>query len=129
MAKTQKTCKCCGKQFTYCPSCNYTEPAYKQFVCGEDCNDIWQALSRNGVGLASAQETIDLLACIKMPTSLQPAVKAHLDSLKASVKRTAKKVEPVVVVEETAQQVEDKPVVAKKEQKKDAEDYESPSQK
>lgn len=128
MAKVQKICKCCGKEFTYCPSCNYTEPAYKQFVCGEDCNDIWQALSRNGVGIASAQETVDLLACIKMPTSLQPAVKAHIDRLKASVRRSAKKVERVVAVEEIPQQIEE-PVVAHEEKKKDVEENESPSQK
>ena len=28
MAKVQKTCKCCGKEVTYCPSCTYTETAY-----------------------------------------------------------------------------------------------------
>ena len=128
MAKFQKTCKCCGKEYTYCPSCNYTEPAYKQFVCSEDCNAIWQALSRNGVGIASAQETVDAIAAIKMPASLQPAVKAHIDRLKASVKRTTKKVEPVVDVEEVKQKVEE-PVEVYKEQKKDAEENESPSQK
>ena len=123
MAKVQKTCKCCGKQFAYCPSCNYTEPAYKQFVCGEDCNDIWQALSRNGVGLASAQETIDLLACIKMPASLQPAVKSHIDRLKATVRRSNKKVEPIVIKEEVQPKVEE----TEKTQKKDEKD-ELPSQ-
>lgn len=128
MAKVQKTCKCCGKEFTYCPSCNYTEPTYRQFVCGEDCNIIWQALSRNGVGLASAQETIDAIAAIKMPASLQPAVKAHIDRLKASVKRTTKKTEPVVTVDEVVQKPEE-PTEAHKEQKKDVEENESPSQK
>ena len=124
MAKTQKICKCCGKEFSYCPSCNYTEPAYKQFVCSEDCNDIWQALSRNGVGLASAQETLDLLACVKMPSSLQPAVKAHIDSLKASTRRATKKVEPVIIQEEVQPHIEE----TEKKHKKDEED-ESPSQK
>lgn len=125
MAKVNKTCKCCGKEFSYCSSCNYTEPAYKQFVCGEDCNAIWQALSRNGVGIASAQETVDALAGIKMPASLQPAVKAHIDRLKASVRRVAKKVE-TVVEEEPKQQIEE-PVKAYKIQKKDIEN-EIPSQ-
>ena len=124
MAKVLKTCKCCGKEFAYCPSCNYTEPAYKQFVCGEDCNTIWQALSRNGVGIASAQETVDVLATIKMPASLQPAVKAHIDRLKASVRRATKKVEPIVIKEEIEPQVEETEEI----QKKDEED-ESPSQK
>lgn len=128
MAKVQKTCKCCGKEFAYCPSCNYTEPAYKQFVCSEDCNAIWQALSRNGVGIASAQETVEALAGIKMPASLQPAIKAHIDRLKASVKRASKKVEPVVVVEKEQQQPEE-PVKVYEVQKKDAEENESPSQK
>ena len=124
MAKVLKTCKCCGKEFAYCPSCNYTDPAYKQFVCGEDCNTIWQALSRNGVGIASAQETVDVLATIKMPASLQPAVKAHIDRLKASVRRATKKVEPIVIKEEIEPQVEETEEI----QKKDEED-ESPSQK
>ena len=103
MAKTNnKTCKVCGKDYYYCHSCGHTDPAWKQLVCSEECNTIWNTLSRNGVGFATAQETLDVLASVKMPTTLQPNVKAHIDSLKAEVAPKIK-VQPVIeepVVEE-----------------------------
>lgn len=126
MAKTNKTCKCCGKEYTYCPTCNYNEPTYKQIVCGEDCNTIWTTLSRNGVGLASAQETLDALADVKIPSTLQSGVKAHLDRLKAEVKPVSKKAkQPVVEVVEEVLQSEPEEVY---EEQKKVKENEEPSQ-
>ena len=126
MAKVQKVCRVCNKEYTYCPSCNYNEPTYKQLVCCEDCNTIWTVLSRNGVGLASAQETLDALAGIKLPSTIQSGIKAHIDRIKAEVKPVAKKVKQPV--EETVEEVvHDESEEAHKTQKKDAEN-EQPSQ-
>ena len=98
MAKiNNKTSKICGKSYHYCHSCNHSDPAWKQLVCSEDCNMIWIALSRNGVGLASSKETMDTLAGIPMPKKLQPSIQAHIDRIKAEV---APKIEVQPVIEE-----------------------------
>ena len=86
VAKTNnKICKICGTPYHYCYSCDHKDPAWKQLVCSEDCNMIWIALSRNGVGLASSKETLDNLAGIPMPKTLQSSIQEHIDRLKAEV--------------------------------------------
>lgn len=109
MAKTSKICHVCGKEFSYCSSCNYSEPAYKQLVCSENCHQIWTILSRNGVGLATAQETIDALSKIQMPSNIQSNVQSHIDRLKSEIKPVVeqKKVQPVetsIIVEKSQEE-------------------------
>lgn len=119
MAKTNnKTCKVCGKDYYYCHSCGHTDPAWKQLVCSEECNTVWNALSRNGVGLATTQETLDALAGIKMPANLEPNVQAHIDRLKAEVKPVIKKIETPVAVSEPEEQPSEEVVFQPKKKKK-----------
>lgn len=127
MAKSIKQCHVCGKEYQYCPSCQYQEPSYKSLVCSEDCDVVWQILAKNGVGLINAKETLDALSKVKIPENLQEGIQAHIDHLKAEVKPVAKA--PIVehsaeiVVEE--QQIES--AKAYKRQKKEIID-EQPSQ-
>ena len=116
MAKVNKSCRVCSTEYKYCPSCDYKEPAYKQFVCSENCYNIWNALSRNGVGLATPQETLEALELISMPSTLQQGIKAHVDRLWEEMEvATAPVVEEEPVVEEVVSVVviEDEPVVVK----------------
>lgn len=126
MAKLNKNCLVDGTAYSYCPSCNYKEPTYKQLVCSENCYKIWDALSHHGVGFWSAQQTLDTLSNITMPSTLQPGIQAHIDRLWAEMEvETAPVVEeepviedvvPVVVVEEEPVVIE--PIVAPKKKKK-----------
>lgn len=104
MAKLNKNCLVDGTAYSYCPSCNYKEPTYKQLVCSENCYKIWDALSHHGVGFWSAQQTLDTLSNITMPSTLQPGIQAHIDRLWAEMEaETAPVVEeviPVVVIED-----------------------------
>lgn len=110
MAKVNKSCRTCGSEYTYCPSCNYNEPGYRQFVCSENCYNIWNTLSRNGVGLTTTQETLEALEHISVPSTLQPGIKSHIDRLWAEMEATAEpvieEVVPVVVIEDTPTVVE-----------------------
>ena len=110
MAKVNKSCRVCTTEYSYCPSCDYKEPGYKQIVCSENCYNIWNTLSRKGVGLATTQETLDALENIPMPSTLQPKILAHIDRLWAEMeiatKPVVEEVIPVVVIE-------DEPVVVK----------------
>ena len=120
MAKVNKSCRTCATEYAYCPSCDYKEPSYKQFVCSENCYNIWNALSRHGVGLTTTQETLEALELIPMPSTLQPGISAHIDRLWAEIEiATAPVVEeiiPVVVIEDEPVVIE--PIVAPKKKKK-----------
>ena len=106
LAKVNKSCRVCTTEYSYCPSCDYKEPSYKQFVCSENCYNIWNTLSRNGVGLATTQETLEALELIPMPSTLQDGIRAHIDRLWAEMEVVT---EPVV--EEVIPVIEEEPVV------------------
>ena len=108
LAKVNKSCRVCSTEYAYCPSCDYKEPAYKQFVCSENCYNIWNTLSRNGVGLDTTQETLEALECISMPSTLQPGISAHIDRLWAEMEVAT---EPVVEEAVPEVVIEDEPVV------------------
>lgn len=120
MAKVNKSCRTCGSEYAYCPSCDYKEPGYKQFVCSENCYNIWNTLSRHGVGLTTTQETLEVLELIPMPSTLQPGISAHIDRLWAEMEiatePVVEEVIPVVVIEDEPVVVE--PTVATKKKKK-----------
>ena len=120
MAKVNKSCRTCGSEYAYCPSCDYKEPSYKQFVCSENCYNIWNILSRHGVCLATTQETLEALELIPMPSTLQSGISAHIDRLWAEMEvetePVVEEVIPVVVVEDEPVVVE--PVATLKKQKK-----------
>ena len=119
MAKVNKSCRVCTTEYSYCPSCDYKAPGYKQFVCSENCYNIWNTLSRNGVGLATTQETLEALERIPMPPTLQPGISAHIDRLWAEMeiatKPVVEEVIPVVVIEDEPVVVE--PVVVPRKKK------------
>ena len=123
MAKSIKQCHVCGKEYQYCPTCQYKEPSYKELVCSEDCNDVWQILTKNGVGLIGAKEALEALSKIKMPANLNQGIQEHIKQLKAEVKSPVVEQAAQVVADE--QQVE--PAKAYKKQKKELVD-EQPSQ-
>lgn len=132
MAKSNKQCHVCGKEYQYCTTCQYTEPAYKALVCSEECDSVWQVLSKNGVGLMPAKETLDALSKLKMPVNLLPGIQAHIDSLKPAVKTAVKAsvvIEPaeIVIEEPQAEPVVEEPAKVYKKQKKVVVD-EMPSQ-
>jgi hypothetical protein len=106
---------CSPGEYSYCPSCDYKEPVYKQFVCSENCYNIWNTLSRNGVGLSTTQETLEALERIPMPSTLQPGISAHIDRLWAEMEIAT---EPVVEEVIPVIIIEDEPVVVEPRKKK-----------
>ena len=115
LAKVNKSCRTCGSEYSYCPSCDYKDPSYKQIVCSENCYNIWNTLSRKGVGLATTQETLEALELIPMPSTLQPGISAHIDRLWAEMEVAT---EPVVEEAIPVIIIEDEPVVVEPRKKK-----------
>lgn len=97
MAKNNKKCYTCGKEYYYCPSCTPNEPSYKIMHCSKVCNDVWNILAQNGTGKLSAQETIEALFHYELPYKLNDNVQAHIDRL----------------VDEITTSVNDEPVIEK----------------
>ena len=91
------TCKTCGKEYIYCPNCDFVHPNYdaEAFCCGKHA-DIFAILSKNGCHLATAEETLKSLAKYDL-TGLAPSIQAHIDSLKPEVKVSAKEIKAPVV--------------------------------
>ena len=98
------TCKCCGTEYTYCPSCAIKQPSYDaESFCSVKHATIFEILSKNGCKLASAEETLLSLSMYDLDTEkLTPSIRRHIASIKASVKpiEEIKPVEEVEFVEE-----------------------------
>lgn len=83
MAKTNHVCYVCGLGYYYCSTCMPKEPSYKTMFCSSECKQVWDILSKNGVGLATAKETLRELNLVKIPKNLKPAIKEHLKAIHA----------------------------------------------
>lgn len=102
MARGNKyTCATCGKVYDYCPKCAITKPSFDaERYCSKEHSDIFEILSKHGCGLATAEETLEMLKDYDT-TNLAESIQAHIDSL-APKKAKARK--EVVSNEETAQE-------------------------
>ena len=75
------TCSCCGKKYEFCPKCAFTAPTYDaETFCSAEHADIFAILSKNGCGIASAEETVAALAKYDT-TNLSKDVATHINSL------------------------------------------------
>lgn len=79
------TCLCCGKEYEFCPKCTIAKPAYDaENFCSAEHSKIFAILSKNGCGLASADETLAALKGLNT-TNLSESVEAHIKSLQPKV--------------------------------------------
>ncbi len=75
------TCLCCGKEYEFCPKCAFTAPVYDaESFCSAEHSEIFAILSKNGCGIASAEETLTALAKYDT-TNLSKDITAHINSL------------------------------------------------
>ena len=95
------TCKCCGKEYEYCPKCAVRKPNYDaELYCSKAHADIFAILSKNGCNLATAEETLEALANYDL-TGLNESVQLHINSL---APKKAKFRKEVVSNEESTQE-------------------------
>lgn len=97
MAQGNKyTCKCCGTEYIYCPSCELKAPSFdKESFCSKAHAEIFNILSKHGCKLASAEETLKALSAYNLNSeTLTPSIRKHIDAIKSEVK-PAEEVKPV----------------------------------
>lgn len=82
MARGNKyICATCGKVYDYCPKCEITKPNYDaERYCSKEHEEIFSILSKNGCGLATAEETLKALEGYNT-TNLAENIQEHIDSL------------------------------------------------
>lgn len=74
-------CATCGTEYEYCPKCAFTKPSYDaERYCSAAHEDIFKILSKNGCGLATAEETLKALEGYDT-NNLKKSIKKHIDSL------------------------------------------------
>ena len=87
------TCVVCGKEHTFCPKCQIVLPNYDyERYCSKAHADIFAILSKNGCGLATAEETLEALESYDT-TGLVEGVEKHIESLN-EIKREVEHDEP-----------------------------------
>lgn len=64
MRKNNRTCACCGSQYTYCNTCtaHQSEPAWKSTWCSENCKDIFMIVTdflAKEISKAEAKQMLD----------------------------------------------------------------------
>lgn len=61
MAKSNRTCKACGKAYYFCPTCGTNEPLWKKTYDCQECKDAYEALAKFNFGHIGAKEANDIL--------------------------------------------------------------------
>ena len=86
MAKNNRVCKVCNTEYFYCPTCTPREPSYKTMFCSEGCKNVWDVLSRHGVGKTDVKGAFSELNSLKIPKTLADGVKEHIKSIQTAVR-------------------------------------------
>jgi len=106
MAKSNRQCYLCKVKYDYCPDCGRHDPTYMAKFCSTNCRDIFQTLSRYGVGLISSEECreyIDMLDLNKKD-SYEESVINTINKVYATSKPVEDTVE-IVVEEQPVEEV------------------------
>lgn len=111
MAKTNRTCKTCGKAYYYCPTCDTRKPSWFAMWETEQCRDIFKLLSsefsKKITTSEAKQQLIDM--GVTLNDSFTDSVKKHItrvfeyadETLKDNVANFEESVELEFIDEET----------------------------
>lgn len=64
MPSNNRTCLCCSKKYSYCPSClgaDRLAPSWKSEFCSETCKDLWLTCTRFNMGTLTRQQAQDII--------------------------------------------------------------------
>jgi hypothetical protein len=68
MAKKNRTCVCCGTQFSYCPTCggDKLKPGWSSQFCTEDCQELWSTATKFNLDMISKEEAKETILCLDL---------------------------------------------------------------
>lgn len=85
MPKANRTCKCCGKKYYYCPSCSDEKRSPQIYIMwdSELCKDIFRTLTDEGLKKITTAECKQKLIelGVNENTVLLDSVRKHVDSV------------------------------------------------
>ena len=118
MASKNRTCLTCKTKYRYCPSCSRDAsiaPLWMSEFCSEDCMIIWTTATKYNMGKVTKSEAKEIISKtdLKSIESYVPCVQRDLNVIlteEKKVRRTQKKVEPVVDATESI--IIEQPIVA-----------------
>jgi hypothetical protein len=110
MARKNRNCFCCGKNYSFCPDCSRVDalkPSYFSDFCSEECMTIWTTATKYNMGKLTKSEAKEIISGLdlKPVDSYVKCVQRDLNAIMAEEKkqkRSHKKFEPVVVIAEEA---------------------------
>lgn len=132
MARKNRDCFCCGKNYSFCPDCSKADalkPSWSSEFCSVECKDLWKTLTKFGMGKiekAEAKEIISALDLKPIDTYVECVQRdyAKVMAEEKKPKRSHKKFEPIVpivepvVIEEPVEVVQEHEVILKEEDNK-----------
>jgi hypothetical protein len=100
MAKKNRTCVCCGTQFSYCPTCggDKLKPGWSSQFCSEDCQELWSTATKFNLDMISKEEAKELISVLELKPHTE-----YVECVQRDLKNILKEDKPAVV-EETAPQ-------------------------
>lgn len=103
MAKNNRICKVCGSEYNFCPTCagvTATEK-YRTMFCSKNCRDVFHTLSRYIVKDVTKDEAKEILSSLDLSkrNKFSDAIKADIDEIMGTYKKSFKKKEEPVTVE------------------------------
>lgn len=103
MAKNNRVCKVCGSEYSFCPTCagvTATEK-YRTMFCSKNCRDVFHTLSRYIVKDVTKDEAKEILSSLDLSkrNKFSDAIKADIDEIMGTYKKSFKKKEDCVAVE------------------------------
>ena len=87
-------CTTCGTSYDFCSKCELVKHNFdKTMFCSKEHSDIFAILSKHGCGLATAEETLEVLESYDT-TNVTEGIAKHIESLKEETKREVEHDEP-----------------------------------
>lgn len=118
MAKTNKKCSLCGREYYYCSHCTNKSPAYMLHSCSENCRDINEIVSNYCADMISQKEAAsrlqkcDLSDIARYKKGARDAIKRIMENTNPVKEAVVEPKKAVVVKPQETQAVKKEPVTA-----------------
>lgn len=85
MAKLNKICFCCGKKYSYCPTCypDMNKPSWYMMWCSEQCKDLDNILAKHTMGNITTEEAKKRIQKLKLKeiSFANESIKNHYENI------------------------------------------------
>ncbi len=91
MAKANRVCKACGKEYYFCPTCDTNKPSWYKIYDSEACKDTYKAIADYNFGHIDANQANEILKSTNVKIVDEDLKKIVYDiKAKANVKKVKK---------------------------------------